>query len=64
MKNTSPKNSRRGCLCADGKKYSKECCKGKLINQGIGNLNNQGSEVSNAQSGSNTVTNTSTDYQL
>ena len=40
---TSPKNSRRGCLCADGKKYSRDCCKGKLINQGIGNLKNQSS---------------------
>ena len=40
---TSPKNSRRGCLCADGKKYSKDCCKGKLINQGIGTLKSQSS---------------------
>jgi hypothetical protein len=40
---TSPTNSRRGCLCADGKKYSKDCCKGKLINQGIGSLKNQSS---------------------
>ena len=38
---TSPKNSRRGCLCADGKRYSKDCCKGKLINQGIGTLKKQ-----------------------
>jgi hypothetical protein len=38
---TSPKNSRRGCLCADGKRYSKDCCKGKLINQGIGTLKGQ-----------------------
>jgi len=64
MNNTSPTNSRRGCLCADGKKYSKECCKGGLINQGIGTLENQGSEVSNTQSSSDTVTSTSTDYQL
>ena len=40
---TSPKNSRRGCLCADGKRYSKDCCKGKLINQGIGTLKSQSS---------------------
>lgn len=38
---TSPTNSRRGCLCADEKKYSKDCCKGQLINQGIGSLKNQ-----------------------
>lgn len=33
---SSPKNNRRGCLCLDGKKYSRECCDGFLINQGIG----------------------------
>lgn len=33
---SSPKNSRRGCLCLDGKKYSIDCCDGYLINQGIG----------------------------
>ena len=35
---TSPKNKRRGCLCKDGSKYSRECCKGKMINQGIGSI--------------------------
>lgn len=38
VKSTSPKGGKRGCLCDDGKTYSKECCKGELINQGIGNL--------------------------
>ena len=33
---SSPKNSRRGCLCADSNTYSRECCDGYLINQGIG----------------------------
>jgi len=33
---SSPKNSRRGCLCLDGNRYSTDCCKGLLINQGIG----------------------------
>ena len=33
---SSPKNSRRGCLCKDSKTYSRECCDGYLINQGIG----------------------------
>ena len=35
---TSPRSSRRGCLCADGKRYSRKCCKGYLINQGIGKI--------------------------
>lgn len=33
---SSPKNSRRGCLCLDQQTYSKECCDGYLQNQGIG----------------------------
>jgi len=32
---TSPKNSKRGCLCKDGK-YSRKCCDGTLHAQGIG----------------------------
>lgn len=32
---TSPRASKRGCLCKDGK-YSKECCDGSLQAQGIG----------------------------
>lgn len=35
---TSPKSSRRACLCDDGKTYSTKCCKGYLINQGIGKI--------------------------
>lgn len=35
---SSPKNSRRGCLCPDGLTYSTDCCDGMLINQGIGNI--------------------------
>jgi hypothetical protein len=34
--NTSPKNSRRGCLCPDGKTYNTKCCDGSLQAQGIG----------------------------
>jgi hypothetical protein len=26
------------CLCADKNTYSRKCCKGFLINQGIGNI--------------------------
>jgi len=31
-----PRNGRRGCLCPDENRYSRECCKGALIEQGIG----------------------------
>ncbi len=33
---SSPKNSRRACLCLDSDTYSVSCCKGYLMNQGIG----------------------------
>jgi len=33
---SSPKNSRRACLCLDNNTYDVKCCKGFLINQGIG----------------------------
>lgn len=36
-KNSSPVGGNRACLCEDGT-YSKECCKGEEINQGIGSL--------------------------
>lgn len=39
-KNSSPKDSSRACLCEDGT-YSKDCCKGELVNQGIGALVSQ-----------------------
>tara|TARA_R100001377_G_scaffold4680_1_gene2664 strand:+ start:9916 stop:10293 length:378 start_codon:yes stop_codon:yes gene_type:complete len=35
---TSPSNNSRACLCADGNTYSKNCCNGKMINEGIGNI--------------------------
>ena len=31
-----PRNNRRGCLCPDENRYSRECCKGALSGQGIG----------------------------
>lgn len=37
-KTTSPKGGKRGCLCKDGKTYSKDCCSGELQAQGIGTL--------------------------
>jgi len=35
---SSPKNSRRGCLCAHSNTYSVDCCDGLLIQQGIGKI--------------------------
>ena len=34
---TSPREGRRACLCEDGR-YSRKCCKGNVINQGIGRI--------------------------
>jgi hypothetical protein len=35
---SSPKNDRRACLCLDSNTYSRKCCDGLLIQQGIGNI--------------------------
>lgn len=35
---SSPKNNRRGCLCAHSNTYSTDCCDGLLIQQGIGRI--------------------------
>lgn len=43
-KKTSPQDSQRACLCEDGT-YSKDCCKGEEINQGIGALVGQATSV-------------------
>jgi len=44
-KKTSPKASNnQACLCDNGT-YSKECCQGETINQGIGSLVGQGSSL-------------------
>jgi hypothetical protein len=44
-KKTSPQEGSKGaCLCEDGT-YSKECCKGEEINQGIGALVGQGTSL-------------------
>jgi hypothetical protein len=60
---TSPIGGNRGCLCKNGK-YSKRCCKGENIQQGVGSLVNQ----SNASETSNIITRSSvkisTDIQL
>ena len=33
-----PRNGLYACLCADKNTYSRKCCKGYLLNQGIGNI--------------------------
>ena len=33
---SSPKNSRRACLCLDEDTYDVRCCQGALMQQGIG----------------------------
>lgn len=33
---SSPKNSRRACLCLDSDTYDVRCCGGALMSQGIG----------------------------
>lgn len=38
LAHNSPKNSRRGCLCKDGKTYHVDCCDGTLHAQGIGKI--------------------------
>ena len=45
---TSPKGGNRGCLCKDGKTYSRECCDGSLQAQGIGSL--KGGSVNDSRS--------------
>jgi len=37
MKSTSPTSGKRACMCKNGN-YSRKCCKGETINQGIGAL--------------------------
>lgn len=43
-KKTSPQDSSKACLCEDGT-YSKECCQGEEINQGIGALVGQATSI-------------------
>jgi hypothetical protein len=39
---SSPKSSGRACLCRDKDTYSRKCCKGEIMNQGIGSIYRQG----------------------
>lgn len=42
---SSPKNSRRGCLCLHADIYHVDCCNGALMEQGIGVIQSSGVEV-------------------
>jgi hypothetical protein len=33
---SSPKNNRRSCLCLHSNTYSRKCCNGALLEQGVG----------------------------
>lgn len=56
-KTSSPKGGKRGCLCEDNT-YSAECCKGELINQGVGALVEQStSTINNVNAPRTIVTN-------
>lgn len=56
---TSPKGGRKGCLCPDGKTYSRDCCDGSLQAQGIGSTQSQGSSSVNNTNTERTINNTS-----
>lgn len=53
-KYTSPKDAKKGCLCDDST-YSAECCKGELINQGIGSTIQQGNATITIVDGVRTI---------
>jgi len=42
---SSPKNSRRACLCLNSNTYSRKCCNGALMEQGIGQTQSPASSV-------------------
>lgn len=50
---SSPKSNTRACLCADKATYSKDCCEGAMMNQGIGNVT--GNYVNLAQEDDNLI---------
>jgi hypothetical protein len=52
---TSPKSKKRACMCPDGD-YSRNCCNGDIIAQGIGNLVTSPEVVKTASNGVRTIT--------
>ena len=57
-KTSSPRGGKRGCLC-ENNTYSVECCKGELINQGVGSTVQQGESTVVNQVNTRTIVNTS-----
>jgi hypothetical protein len=56
-KTSSPRGGKRGCLCEDNT-YRKECCNGKLIEQGVGAIvGQQTSTITNVNAPRTIVTN-------
>ena len=53
-KTNSPKGGKRGCLCDDST-YSAECCKGELMNQGIGTTLEQSTSTVTNENGVRTM---------
>jgi hypothetical protein len=53
-KTNSPKGGKRGCLCDDST-YSSECCKGELMNQGIGTTLEQSTSTVTNDNGVRTI---------
>ena len=60
---TSPKSGRRATLGSNGK-YSRKNNKGFMINQGIGNLEGQGTSNLTNNASSRQIDSTSTDYDI
>ena len=60
---TSPIGRKRGCLCKNGK-YSKRCCKGENIQQGVGSLVNQSTSTESSNIVARSSVKISTDIQL
>lgn len=61
---SSPKGGQRGCLCRDGKTYSRKCCNGTMRAQGLGKITLTGIDSAGtitSQDTTNTVSSTSTD---
>ena len=53
-KTSSPKGGKRGCLC-ENSTYSSKCCKGELLNQGIGSTLSQGTSTVTQQENVRTI---------
>ncbi len=59
----SPIGGKRGCLCKNGK-YSRKCCKGETLQQGVGSLVNQSTSTESSNIVARSSVKISTDTQL